>query len=401
MESFTSGDAAVDELVDGLRAGDNVVWVATGGVDLGPFVKRFLRAGRPESSLVYLAMDELRDLRSRIEASTDGERHVVWCADLGSAAMPPGVGLASLACGHDWRALRSVLEGLPAFRRREARHVIAGLTAAQVRFGERGALEFFLWACPLLYRRRSVAYWLVEAERHRPEFLRRLGSITQVVLAVRPDGGGLTIEVLEADGRDAGVVGRTLRVGHDRPTTDAQTADFRDIGAAIRRERDAHGLTLAELGRASGVSGSALSQAERGVRGLSGVTLTRVWQALGVPFGPSADTEPAGFELLRRSGRKSLRTAPNVVREPLLADQAVDASIVTLAARSAGQGSPLPSKLRELVVVLGGVVEFEFGTEVVTLHEGDACVVTRQPLTGWATPGADEARLLWLLLPDS
>src|SRR5690606_13055477 len=120
---------------------------------------------------------------------------------------------------------------------------------------------------------------------------RRLTDITQVVVTVARDGGdGLVLEVVKAAGRPAGVVGRTRPVVlTDRGLEPAgpPTAGRLRLGTLIRTQRAARGLGQAELARMVGISPSALSQVERGVRGLSAESLVRIWAALGVPFGPT------------------------------------------------------------------------------------------------------------------
>lgn len=401
MQPFSSGDEAIDELIDGVRAGDNLVWIAAPEVDLSPYVTSFLRAGQRDSSLLYVALDDLDGARERVSDSSDGHRQLVWCSDLGHPHQAADVDLTPVDCGDSLPHLRATLEALPAFRQRHARHVIDGLTAAQERFGEQEALNFFLWACPLLYRRRSIAFWTVRGEAHRPSFLSRLREITQVVLHVTATTDGIAIEVQKADGRAADVAGRVLRWNNDGTVRSRELAEFASIGAAIRREREASGFTLADVGRAAGVSASAISQAERGVRGLSGATLTRVWRALGVSFGPTTTgDQPQGHRVLRRSARRTWRAAPGLLRESLLNDERnLDVTVVTLEPGATGRGSPLPTKRPELLVVLGGIAELEFDRGSTTLHEGDACLVTESNVTGWSNPGTTEARLLWLVLP--
>src|SRR5690606_33326467 len=141
-------------------------------------------------------------------------------------------------------------------------------------------LELFLTACPRLYRRRSLAVWPVDRGRHRPAFLRRLTEITQVVVEVTRADGHVRLTVRKADGRDAAVTGRSVIarvVGDDLVALAPASSTRALLGTAVRDRRLASGLTQADVARRVGITPSALSQVERGVRGPSGDTLVRLW----------------------------------------------------------------------------------------------------------------------------
>jgi quercetin dioxygenase-like cupin family protein len=71
---------------------------------------------------------------------------------------------------------------------------------------------------------------------------------------------------------------------------------------------------------------------------------------------------------------------------------------LTFAASSSGR-RPFETKQPELVLVLEGALELQFGQETHTLQQGDAILLTAQPITGWRNPAREPARVLWQLLP--
>jgi XRE family transcriptional regulator, regulator of sulfur utilization len=80
----------------------------------------------------------------------------------------------------------------------------------------------------------------------------------------------------------------------------------RGMGRAIRAERTARGMSLGDLGRASGLSKTILSRIEAGEGNPSVETLWRVSQAFDLPLGAllgDADRPPARA-VARRSGRR-------------------------------------------------------------------------------------------------
>jgi quercetin dioxygenase-like cupin family protein len=51
------------------------------------------------------------------------------------------------------------------------------------------------------------------------------------------------------------------------------------------------------------------------------------------------------------------------------------------------------------VLVLDGALELQLGQMTHTLQQGDAILLSTQPLTGWRNPTDAPARVLWQLLP--
>lgn len=276
------------------------------------------------------------------------------------------------------------------------------LTGVMAQWGEDAALELFLSACPRLFRRESLAMWIVDPTAHRPAFLQRLQEITQVVLDLAPVEGGATVaEVLVARGRAAGVVGRRVPIGVDAAgavtATGAMSTGRERLGRLIREQRAASGLSQAEVARRVGVTPSALSQVERGVRGLSGETLVRVWEVLGVPFGPE-DTRAAGYRVVRRGGPASAVERPGLHARRVVADgETGEVWLVEVDPGASGRTAVFDVKAPETVVVLAGVLDVTVGGATESLQEGDALVATRVGPTAWANPSRTTTRLVWTI----
>ena len=371
---LSTGVPALDELIDGVRVGDNLVLTTRGDATIDAIVERFTDARE--------------------------DRQLVACSHQDDWEPSPSVTVV------DWSSLEGLDEARTAIAEADltvgddALFVFDDLTAVQDAWDAEAALGLFLWACPRLYRRRSVALWVLDADRHHPSFLRRLTAVTQVVIDVAPDDDRLKFTVAKADGRPTSTVGRQVVL---RPDT-LETVELRDtqterIGDLIRRERTERKLAQAELARRVGISPSALSQLERGARGVSADTITRIWEVLGVPFGPGAD-RPVGHCITRRSAQPPPESAGGLTRQQLSANPATgELWRVTIAPDASGRGAPFPVKSAEEITVVQGVVDFELGGHPETLHEGDTLTTTSTAVTGWGNPGASECELLWAVLP--
>lgn len=392
MQEPSSGTELIDTLIDGVKVGDNLVFQGAAGTPLDLLVDRFVAAATGQVPLV------------RVNLATpwngpvpEGMLVVDWSPVLsGEPSELPW----AIAPGATFEQALARLQEADGHVGSGAAFVFDPLTAAAAAWGQDAALELFLSTCPRLYRRRSLAVWPVHSDQHRPAFLRRLAEITQVVVDLGDDDGRLRIEVHKADGRDAGVVGRSVHaevVDGDLQATDVPINTRQRLGTAIRDQRLAQGHSQAEIARRVGITPSALSQVERGVRGPSGDTLVRLWEVLGVPFGPREDDD-TGYQVSRRSGRERTQLQEGLTGERLVRQEGTgEVWLLQVDPGAAGSRGPFAVKVPETVVVLRGVLDLHLGGRTETLHEGDAMVTTATPVAGWANPGGLPAEVVWTL----
>lgn len=375
---LTTGVAPLDELVDGVRIGDNLVLVADDDDLLSLVARSFLDAVTSASVVVVATRPETIAMAPRDAVVLDYQE--------------------------DERAVEELIEDLAladAQAGRGAAFLIDSLTTVQRRWGAEAALELFLRVCPRLYGRGSVAMWLLEAEAHDQAFLARLSEITQVVLTITKVDGGFEAEVAVAAGRSPMTPGRRLPLTVEDGQMHAAGSVKRGherLGALVRRQRLERGISQSELARRVGISPSAVSQVERGARGIGGETLIRIWEALGVPFGPD-DTLQQGYRIGRRGAHRSVELADGVTGL-LLADDATLGQCwrVTLPPRARGDRPLFAGRVREAVLIDSGVVEVAIGGRHELLQEGDSLVVPRASIEAWGNPGPVAATATWWVL---
>ena len=437
----TSGTAVLDALIDDVHIGDNLVIAGDDAAPLDLIVDRFVAAAQGRLPLVIVTVAEPWS-----GPVPDGVTVLDWSAVTTGRtpelplALPPDADLAA--------ALASVRAADHAVGTGAA-FVFDRLSAVQAAWSDTAALELFLSSCPRLYRRRSLALWPVELSAHRPTFLRRLTEVTQVVVEVVAEATGestaeatgeatgessaeatgesrtaeshepgepaeshepaepaepatFVLTVRKADGRSSEVVGRSRRAtvsdGDLQPRGET-TGTRQRLGSLIRDQRLARGFSQAELARRVGISPSALSQVERGVRGPGGDTLVRLWEVLGVPFGPRPDAE-TGYTVSRRSGRERRVLQDGLTGERLVEDAAAGQLwLVEVAAGAHGASGPFAVKAPESVTVVRGVLDVTLGGRTETLHEGDALLAIDAAIAGWSNPAGTTTEALWHLLP--
>ena len=414
---MTTGVRSLDELLGGLRFGDNVVWEVD-GPEVTPFVAAFLR-GSSTDPLVYVSLHvSPQAILDRFGTAWDPERFVLLdCFTDGLAKGDPAV--ASFYRGnHPSRArvervdaptapeaVNELLTELEVELGRGARYVFDSLSGFQELWGREEALSLFLRSCPRLYDLRTAAYWLLQRRAHDAPFLARLRHVTQVVLELTEAGGTTSLRVAKAQARPPGVAGRSARVtfrGERIRLLPQPPPAETPLGELLKSHRVARGLSQAELARRIGISPSALSQAERGVSGLSGTTVERAREILGLPS-EQARGAPPPYWVRRRGAAEPRRVAPGMLAEELADTPGHRILLVRVSPRASGQRTPFATKREEVVTVLRGILEVRVGESQEVLHAGDTILLSEEPVSWWRNSGPDETEVLWAMLvrPDT
>jgi transcriptional regulator with XRE-family HTH domain len=147
------------------------------------------------------------------------------------------------------------------------------------------------------------------------------------------------------------------------------------ISAALRRERERVGISLAELARRAGLAKSTLSQLESGVGNPSIETLWSLGVALGVPF--SRLVEPAApiVQVIRAGQAAGLRSDQATFMSSLLAVGApnvrTDLYVTQVEPGSPRLAEPHNPGSTEHVVLAAGRLRLGPVTEPVELGPGD------------------------------
>ncbi|TFC91943.1 XRE family transcriptional regulator [Cryobacterium sinapicolor] len=150
------------------------------------------------------------------------------------------------------------------------------------------------------------------------------------------------------------------------------------IGAALKRERNAVGLTVSELARRAGISKATVSQLESGVGNPSVETLWSLGDALGVPFARLVDEPPERVTLIRAADAPRIGSAGSSYAAALLSSSPPNARrdvyLVQAEPGSPKNSAPHTHGTVEHVILISGTALVGPAASPLLLHPGDyAC----------------------------
>src|SRR5215475_5099402 len=375
-ETAATGVAELDRALGGLYWGDNVVWVWEAG----------------ELSSQWLFYDAIARRREDFGAAG----YVVATTDPAEiTARWPWIEILDARKGTQAASPRGLLDAARHFCSRTRRPLLLfdSLEALAGRWGMRTAGEFFGHCCPMLLDLGAIAYWSVPGASQYRALNREIEQITQCIIVV----GEGRLRISKAEGRPPGAQGQLFRYSVKDGALQLQPAQAAArVGAALRAYRLRRDLSQSDLARLAGVSPSAISQVERGERGLSLETLMALSARLNVTLDELLGGEVTpDYRIGRRHG---LGAAPAGSILPLLddAEAGMRAYLVSLP-RSATVEAPFAHKGAELVGVVNGLVQVLLSSGRPVLRRGETLLASRRGIDGWRNMGEGDAQCLWVL----
>jgi transcriptional regulator with XRE-family HTH domain len=370
----SSGIPELDHVLGGLFWGDNVVWEFEAEDDRRPFWEAIARTAPTFDTATVVTT---RRSPAAVTAELPGFRVI---------DARPGTAL------DDAEALPDAIVSRSDVSRRDL-IVFDAFEELIERWGSAATWRFFLRTCPRLLGLGAIAHWSYLRQPAVTDLRRRIGEVTQCVISV----GAGDLRVVKAVGRPPGVEGTVLRYsGADgRLSLESVPAAGR-LGTALRALRRERHLTQAEVAEIAGVSASAISQAERGKRGLSLETLLDLSGRLGVTVDELLrGKDTSGYRLARRDDPR--QSAVDRVA-PLLDDPAVGLRAFTLRLSPGGAVTPdFAHRGPELVIVASGLVQVLLGDDAPVLRAGESLVADAATVGGWRNMDDTEAVLFWIL----
>ncbi len=372
-EVAATGVDELDSALGGLFWGDNVVFAVSDGATAEPFYRAIAASDVSYDRRLLVRLEDGPPAREGFE--------VLDARPDGKLAQPAPL-------------LHAVVERCRTTERNLL--LFDGLGVMASRWGADVAARFFATCCPQLLELGAIAYWTMPVSDGNVALRRAVEEVTQCVFLL--DQGRLRIA--KAEGRPPGIQGSVFRVAEAGGLPALTPAPMiARIGNALRAARLQRNLSQSGLARIAGVSASAISQAERGQRGLSLETVLGLATGLNVTLDELLRGEVAtGYRLGRR--RHSRRQLSDGRGGPiaLLDDRQAGMRVYLVRIPRRGSAQPhIAHKGIELVTVAAGLVQVLLQTGRPVLTSGEALLLDETPIEGWRNLGVGEATLFWIL----
>lgn len=173
------------------------------------------------------------------------------------------------------------------------------------------------------------------------------------------------------------------------------------VGANLKTERDARGLSLDDLAREAGVSRTLLGQVELGRTVPSIGVIWKIAQALGVPFSTllASSAPRVGTTVTSREKAKKLTSADGRFSSralyPLGDAHAAEFYELWMAPHSREDAEPHRPGTRENLIVVSGKLELKVGNETHAMEQGDAVNFSADQPHSYINRSAEEC---WMYL---
>ncbi|MFM7536879.1 MAG: helix-turn-helix domain-containing protein [Acidimicrobiales bacterium] len=367
-----TGLPPLDELLGGLLAGDNVVWVTDRDERYEVIEQAFLRSSIRRGPTLQVVCTRAELERPR----------------------PAGVDVLDATVGSSFGQYTPLCDEIERRMAVTPRLSILfdGLDELDRRWGHTETTRFFTRMCPSMLQTGAITYWRA-TRRLGPGFLERVRQVTQCLLEVR----GEQLQVHKAESRPADVQGSVhqFRLAGDTVHLATSATGGRLARGLVAVRRDL-GITQAQFAEAAGVTASAMSQAENGTRGLSLDTLLTLRDRLGVSLDRLVDARPRPGYQLARHDRSRAASGGTLVA---LADDTGSGLRAFLVMLGAGEDdrAPLDHRGVELVAVVRGLVQIDVGDDTPVLRAGDSLLATTAPIAGWRNLRPEPAVFYWVL----
>ena len=299
MGKISSGIKSLDNLIESLHIGDNVVWEVDAGTSFDVFVQNFIRQSfENEQKVIYVSFNRSpQSILNEIGKVLSPEHFtLIDCFTSGKGKndnaflkfydSPRRINVVRIVNPRSIEEFTQKLTGIEDGLPPGARYVFDSLTGMQDLWGdENDTYRFFTYMCPRLFDLDTVAYWILEKDAHSQKFKANLRHITQVVFDLYKRRDSLFIKALKLAGRQD----REAFKPHLYEITDGDISITQpkkelstDIGSRVKDLRMRLGMSQRDLAEKVELTASFVSQLENNQISPSLNSFLQICNVLGV-----------------------------------------------------------------------------------------------------------------------
>ena len=176
------------------------------------------------------------------------------------------------------------------------------------------------------------------------------------------------------------------------------------IGKKIRERRKELNISLRELGEATNLSASFLSQVENDQTSPSISSLQSIAAALRIPMFTFLDDDQPSETVVREANRRNLKFPESGVNYELLTNDMNRQMVGFILRMDPGgrhQARPLLRPPEEIIYVIQGEMEIQLGERVHHLFRGDSIHYEGIQLKEFGSVGTDELVIICVMTPPA
>ncbi len=421
-----SGVNQLDQLLDGLYIGDNVVWHDEAGSLAAVYCLNFIKASQAhDKPIIYVSFDRSpKNLLDKLGPLAQNRRLIILdCFTYGKGAGST-VFLqfyekkeTELPCRivqvDEPRNVDKVMEalyGIHGTLEGDVRFVFESLTGMQELWGgEQHLVNFYSHSCPRLYELNTIAYWIIEKKAHSPSVRAQINQIAQVAIDLTVKRGKTLLTILKAEKRNLDTLNKPyhywskdLKITFD---LEKPPGGWFDLGVRLKKLRTKRGLSQSELAKPVGVTPSTISQVESSLIHPSLPALMKMAEVLGVEVS-------SFFQESTHTPRRVVFPFEEAVdvKLPNLPEESIHISLLTpvdFESRAEPYLIEIPPnktlsshffihKGEEVGYLLSGKLQLKLEKGVHTIQAHDIIYLTLEIPAQWENPGPDSAKLLWM-----
>jgi len=417
MSSITSGINDLDNLLESLYVGDNVVWEVEAGTSYDVFVFNFIeRSFFENQNIIYVSFNKSPHsiFQQLGEISPQKNFVLLDCFTSGKGKNDRtfvkfyenylGTNVIRVDnprdIAHFTTVLNSIEENLPS----GTRYIFDSLTGMQDLWGdENSTYKFFTYLCPLLYDLGTVAYWILEKEAHSQTFKANLRHITQVVLDLYKRKDKLYIKALKLEGRQSReafkphpyeIDGKRISIVPIRKEPSLE------IGTKIRETRIKFGMSQKELAEKVDLTPSFISQLENNQISPSLSSFMQICNALGVSLAEILEEkkyEEEKWFIKREKVFSNLSIHENGLKGfEIIKNGNMSGTLIVLNPNTKIEKDFTPAGVKKLIYVLRGNISVVINGKGKILGSGDSIYLREEVPSLWKNEGGEKAELLLL-----
>ena len=422
---ISSGVSHLDQVLDGLYIGDNVLLYDDVGSLAYVFCQNFIKESQAGNRpIIYVSFDRSpRNLLEKLGRLAENQNLTILdCFTNGKGDGSEVFNKFYEKDGAQWpyqiikvnepwkpEVVVEAIYNLHKSMTGDVRFVFESLTGMQDLWGgEDHILKFYSRTCPQLYELDTVAYWILEKEAHSNRLKAHINQVAQVAIDLALKRGKSILTVLKAEKRLPNTLNKPISFWTEGLAvhfeTDKRVTSQIELGSRIRDLRTKQGMSQKKLAQLIGVTPSTISQIESNSIYPSLPALFKMSEVLSVDVGSFFGNRGGQRQrvIFEKDSGVDIKF-PDIPKEqikgrlvtPVDQEGKTEIFFIDIPGKTTLTSHFFSHKGEEIGYVISGKLKVTL-QESFLLKPGDVLYLTTDTPSQWENCGTGVARLLWV-----